>query len=156
MGWRIISAGTVRNGHVSRKCTCWHCEDINCFFHLPSIPDPVCHLLRAEKLRRSYPTPCSHGDGQSSALGATQPQGDAMRPLSRLTDYLCQLAMLLSLHWPRAGSQKKPRGDEPFLRQSEPSKSSVTLLLLLYSSWSYLKVPNNTSLHSYTFNENWK
>lgn len=33
--------------------------------------------------------------------------------------------MLLGLHWPRAEAQKKPSSDKPFLRQSEPSSSSV-------------------------------
>lgn len=84
MGWRIASAGTVRNQHLSRKCTGWHYEEVSCFtFQVLQIQ--CGHPLKAEKLLSFYPTPGSHGDGRCSALVATQPQGDAMRPLSWLT-----------------------------------------------------------------------
>lgn len=91
----------MRNGHVSRKCTGWDCEGVSCFtFWVLQIQSG--HLLRAEKLLSSYLTPHSHEDGQSSALVATQPQEDAMRPLSCLPTCVSQPCS--------SGSQKLPRG----------------------------------------------
>lgn len=152
MGWRITLAGTARNGHVSRKCAGWHCEEVNCFtFRVLQILSG--HYLRTEKLLRFYPTPRSHGDGRSWALVTTQPQGDAMRPLSWLTPVSASPAP----HSARAqGHRNSPGVMCPFSDSLNHPAPLFTLPLLLTSSWSYLNAQNNTSLRNYTFNENQK
>lgn len=108
-GWRISSAETLRKGHVSRKCTGWHCEEVNCF----PFQDPVWPPFQGRNAAFFLPDLWFSWEWTTFS-SCRRPATRGCSETTELTDCLCQQGTLLSPHWPRAGSWKLPRQMSPF------------------------------------------